>query len=453
MKKAKVVVIEDTALTLSIILKKLGGMGYDTLGFLSCEDFFPKFPSLGADIVLLDIELPGMSGLNALKKIKEKQQALPVIIITGHGTVERAVEAMKAGAYDFFTKPIDFTKLGVAVKNAVNQYILIREISEIKTKYERSRMGNIIGASPPMQTLYQIIKNVSMSKATVFITGESGTGKELVALAIHGEGPRKNKPFIPLNCAALPKDLMESELFGHEKGAFTGATARKIGCCELADGGTLLLDEICDMEYGLQAKLLRFLQQQKFLRVGGEKFIEVNVRIIAATNKDPLEEIKSGGLREDLYYRLNVVPIHVPPLRERREDIPLLAMSFLKSMSEKNNKKFSRFSPDAIKILVACRWPGNVRELENTIERVVVLNDGAEITEKMLPGKMARQEGTAEFSGVPAKKEIIPLSIMEKDMIRKAVDICNGDLKEAAGRLGIGQATIYRKIKKYGLGK
>ena len=449
--QGKVAVIEDTLLTRTVILDRLKELECEAEGFASFEEFLASPVMAMADLVLMDIELPGISGLEALQRIRARHEGLPVIIITGHGTVERAVEALKAGAFDFFTKPIDFTKLGVAIKNAMRQYRLVREISGMKTRYERSRMGGLVGGSAGMQTVYRIIENVAKSSATVLITGESGTGKELVALAIHQHSDRARGPFVPLNCAAIPKELLESELFGHERGAFTGATGRKTGCCERAHGGTLLLDEICDMEFGLQAKLLRFLQQRAFMRVGGERMVEVNTRVIAATNKAPIEEVGRGTLREDLYYRINVVPIHIPPLRERTEDIPAIVAHLLDAINRKSGKGFQRVSAGAMAKLASYPWPGNVREIENALERIVVLNDGTEITEAMLPEGIAEaSRGKAEFGDLFVKDEIMPLAVVERDAVMRAVEHCGGDPTAAARRLGIGQATIYRKLKQYG---
>jgi two-component system repressor protein LuxO len=318
---------------------------------------------------------------------------------------------------------------------------------------------DMIGASEEMQTIYHIIRNVSQSDASVFITGESGTGKELVARAIHSRSRRRDSSFEPVNCAAIPRELLESEMFGHEKGSFTGAYTKRIGSCERGDGGTLFLDEVCEMPPELQVKMLRFLQDRSFRRVGGSEVMKVDLRVIAATNRDPVEETAAGRLREDLYYRLMVVPIDVPPLRERREDIPLLAMHFLENFARKNGKAFAEFSPEALRALVAYPWHGNVRELENVIENVVVLHNDTAVALSHLPERIRDYqppEGTGEIEvSVERVREddekVLPMSEVERLAIEHALRVTKGNVPAAAKKLQIGQATIYRKIKSYNI--
>ncbi|MDZ7347050.1 MAG: sigma-54 dependent transcriptional regulator, partial [candidate division KSB1 bacterium] len=338
------------------------------------------------DLVLLDIQMPGIDGIETLKRIKEEEPRLPVIMMTAHGTIERAVNSMKLGAYDFLTKPFARERLLVTVQNALLNSSLQKEVSELRSEL-KNKYGfhNIIGQSGIMQDVFRAVEKVVNSNVTVLIQGESGTGKELIARAIHFHSKtRANKPFVAVNCSALPESLLESELFGHEKGSFTGASGRRIGKFEQADGGTIFLDEIGLMTPATQSKILRILQEREFERVGGNELIKVNVRVISATNKDLEEEMKAGNFREDLYYRISVFPIKLPPLRERKEDIPLLAAHFLKKFNEQEGKHIEGISPDALELLMAYNWPGNVRELENAMERAVVLANGDEITAKDL---------------------------------------------------------------------
>jgi DNA-binding NtrC family response regulator len=346
------------------------------------------------------------------------------------------------------------------------------QVKQLADVYERGgKLGELVGVSPAMHEIYGRIKSICNTDATVLIYGESGTGKELVAHATHVLSLRSDGEFVPVNCAAIPKDLLESELFGHEKGAFTGADRLHIGSCERADGGTLFLDEICEMAHGLQSKLLRFLQNHTFTRVGGTDTMEVDSRVIAATNRDPLGEVERGALREDLYYRLNVVPIHIPPLRERPEDIPVLAQHFLVMMGEKYNKYFWDFSPDSVRLLLCYEWPGNVRELRNTIERIVVLANTDRVTPDLFPERVRKAAQTAEVPELDVDEameciqkalqtpqappeetdEVLPFVEVERRAILGAIDKCGGDISKAARKLGLSRATLYRKLDKYGV--
>ena len=403
------------------------------------------------DIILLDIQMPGIDGIETLKRIKQEDSRIPVIIMTAHGTIERAVRSMKLGAYDFITKPFARDRLLVTVNNALMTSSLRREVdelrSELKSKYT---FDNIVGQSGMMQEVFRSVEKVINSNVTVLIQGESGTGKELIAKAIHYHSKlRNNKPFVAVNCSALPESLLESELFGHEKGAFTGASGRRIGKFELANLGTIFLDEIGLMTPATQSKVLRILQEREFERVGGNDLVKVDVRFISATNKDLEEEMKKGDFREDLYYRISVFPIKLPALRERKEDIPLLAAHFLNKYSSQEGKELDGVSPDALDLLMAYNWPGNVRELENAIERAVVLASSSEITAKDLPAAVRSlgEKRIYESDNTLASW----IEKLEEDALRQALLECEGNISQTAKKLGIGRATIYRKAKKYGL--
>ncbi len=400
------------------------------------------------DLVVTDLKMPKVSGMELLQFIKRRWQNIPVIIITAHGDISEAVAAMQYGALEFITKPLDLDHLLKLTKNALE----IRELS-IKNQELREevlaqqRISSIIGKSPAMRKIFDLVRKVAPTKASVLITGESGVGKELIADAIHNLSPRRDKPLIKVHCAALAESLLESELFGHEKGAFTGAQTRKRGRFEMADTGSLFLDEIGEINQNVQIKILRVLQERKFERVGGESTLEVDVRFIAATNKDLKLEIEEGRFREDLYYRLNVVNIHIPPLRERREDIPLLAATFLHEFSQENAKEIEGFETRAKQALFAYDWPGNVRELRNCIESAVVMASGRFIVmEDLPPGPRSTQE----------KKEIhIPalssLQEAEKILIAETLAMLGWNKTKTAEVLKIGRKTLYQKIDEYGI--
>jgi len=372
-------------------------------------------------------------------------------MMSAHGTIERAVRSMKLGAYDFITKPIERERLLITVKNALMTSSLKREVDELKSELKsKYTFKNIIGQSGVMQEAFKSVEKIVDSNVTVLIQGESGTGKELIARAIHYHSrTRSNKPFVAVNCTALPESLLESELFGHEKGSFTGAVGRRVGKFEQASSGTIFLDEVGLMSPATQAKVLRVLQEREFERVGGTELIKVDVRVISATNKDLEEAMKKGEFREDLYYRISVYPIKLPALRERKEDIPLLAAHFLKKYNEQENKQIEGISPEALELLMAYNWPGNVRELENAIERAVVLTTDNEIGAKELPaavrslGEKKLYESDNTLSSWIEK--------LEEEALRQALLENEGNISKTAKKLGIGRATIYRKAKKYGL--
>ncbi|WP_003544475.1 sigma-54-dependent transcriptional regulator [Desulfotomaculum nigrificans] len=447
----KILVIDDEEHMCWALEKGLRQEGYQVLtatrGKQGLELIRNEVPSL----VILDLKMPEMDGLEVLVRAKEMMPKLPVIMITAHGTIDTAIEAMKLGATDYITKPFDLDELKLVVKQALMVNQLEVEVnflrSELSQKYDR-----IVGNSQAIQDVCTLIEKVADSNATVLITGESGTGKEVTALTIHQLSSRRDKPFVPINCAALPESLLESELFGHEKGAFTGAVARKLGRFELANEGTLFLDEITEMPLSMQVKLLRVLQEKTFERVGGTESIQVDVRVIAATNRDPMECIKKGTFREDLYYRLNVLPIKLPPLRERVEDIPLLVMHFLKKF---NPSKEPAISPDAMGLLSTYQWPGNIRELQNVIERAVILSQGQEIKPYHLPkeiqktdtNKGSEEQNTSLVINFPDQG--ISLEELEKELILKALEKSNGNQTKASQLLGITRSALLYRAQKY----
>ncbi len=403
------------------------------------------------DLVIADLKMPEMSGEELLKRISSAYPTIPVIILTGHGTIESAVEAMRNGAFDFVTKPVNLDRLSLLAKRALSNRELVLQHRTLKEEVERlksrRKTGEIIGKSSQMQKIMQMIEQVAATRASVLITGESGVGKELVADAIHILSNRKENPYIKVHCAALAESLLESELFGHEKGAFTGAVSMKRGRFELAHTGTIFLDEIGEINQQVQIKILRVLQDKKFERVGGEKTQEVDVRVVSATNRDLKSEIEEGRFREDLFYRLNVVNIHVPPLRERKEDIPLLISAFLQEFSEENQKNIEGVDPRARLALYNYHWPGNIRELRNCIESSVVMTKGNIITYDDLPPTVT-SGSDADYVKIEVGST---LEDAEREMIRATLHRENGNKSRTADVLGIGRKTLHRKIQEYKL--
>jgi two-component system, repressor protein LuxO len=427
------------------------------------------------DVILLDLGLPDMNGMEILKHIQQERINSAVIVITAQNSIDVVVESMRCGALDFLEKPFQANRLIITLRNALRQQNLNQLVDFYKKSNQRYKYHKITGGSKPMQAVYNTIESVAQSKAPVFITGESGTGKELCAEAIHEESQRKDEAFIAINCAAIPKDLMESEIFGHVKGAFTGADKARAGAATLANGGTLFLDEIGDMDMGLQRKLLRFIQTETFQKVGTSHSEQVDIRFICATHRDPLAEIQAGRFREDLYYRLNVISIKLPALRERENDVLLIARQFLTSYAKEENKSFVNFSQETETILKAYQWPGNVRQLLNVIRHIVVLNEGEVVTPNMLPSPLTDLQ-TRNLSPKVSKEdffkpnllderkprdlsvskrlinsplEIRPLWESEKALIEEAIEICGGDIPKAALFLEINASTIYRKRRKW----
>lgn len=409
------------------------------------------------DLVLLDIMLPDINGNEILKQIKTNYKNLPVIMLSAQGSVEVALESIRLGAFDYFPKPIDKNRLEQAIRNAIKSHDLERELNKLKEDLRKEySFDNIVTADPKMQSVFKMMSKVLDNEITVLINGESGTGKELIARAIHFNGKRKEYPFVVVNCASIPRELLESELFGHEKGAFTGAHQRKIGKFELANGGTIFLDEIGEMEMSLQAKILRVIQQKEFERVGGNEVIKTDVRIISATNRDLKEAVENKEFREDLYYRLASFPIVIPPLRERRGDIVILIEHFINHFKEKLNKDVKGVNKAALKLLYDYDWPGNVRELENTIERCLILSEGDHIDQSALPhtissgeesGSIARMDGPMFSDDAP----IIPFEKLKEEAIKHAIKVTGGNIVEAARKLQVGRATLYRLMDKYNI--
>jgi two-component system repressor protein LuxO len=425
---------------------------------LHIEDYTELLSFLQEEVPdLLIIEYnPGNNDFISYLSLIQRNSSAPIIITAKCPQCNIMVQAIKNGADNFLPEPLLSETLMEAVFEALRLRVLWKEVHFLQES-KRSFLGNIIGAAPSMQILYRTIENVCKTDATVFIVGASGTGKELVARAIHENSPRGQQPFIAINCGAIPANLLESELFGHERGAFTGAVGRRIGKFEQAKDTTLFLDELCEMPIELQVKLLRVIQEKTLTRVGGKEEIRVNPRIICATNKEPLEQVKAGLFREDLYYRLNVVPIKIPPLTERRQDIPLLCANFLHVFTEKYGKYFYEFSPDALRKLCSYSWPGNVRELENILERVVVLHDGSSVLEQFLPEEVINAplipvnltQSSANRSSSGTGETAKPLWQMEMEMIKQALTETSGNVIKASAILEIGQASLYRKLKKY----
>ncbi|ERJ92052.1 sigma-54 dependent transcriptional regulator [Treponema lecithinolyticum] len=398
------------------------------------------------DLVITDLRMPEVSGEQVLAKVAAENPGVPVIVLTGHGSIDSAVEAMRNGAYDFLTKPLNLDQLILIVKRALeSRELAIKHRELLEQLNSRKSFESIIGKSAEMQKIFATVRKAADSKASVLITGESGVGKELIANALHNLSPRRDKPLIKVHCAALSENLLESELFGHEKGAFTGAVARKRGRFELAAGGTIFLDEIGEIDQNVQIKILRVLQDKRFERVGGEETIEVDVRVIAATNRDLEKEIADGRFREDLYYRLNVVHIHVPPLRERRDDIPLLIASFLQEFAKENGKNIEGIDARARSALYKFDWPGNIRQLRNCLESAVVMCSSSVITLEDLPPSIAGSGEDALIS-IPAG---IPMEEAEKILIQQNLAINKGNKSKTADILGIGRKTLHRKLDEY----
>ncbi|HOD70668.1 MAG TPA: sigma-54 dependent transcriptional regulator [Deltaproteobacteria bacterium] len=443
----EILVVDDDNGHRTMLKTLLSGWGYRVYEADDGSKAIEWVRSRPFDLILMDIRMVKVSGLEALSVIKGMNPAIPVIIITAYSSVESAIEAMKKGAYEYLMKPLDFEEMHMKMEQAMEHCRLKEEnriLKEIIGEHFDTR--NIIGKSPSMIRLLETTSKAAASDATVLITGESGTGKEMIAGAIHFNSTRENHPFIKLNCAAISEGLLESELFGHEKGAFTGAVRRREGRFSQAHRGSLFLDEISEMSMAMQAKLLRVIQEKEFTRVGGEEVLTVDVRIITATNRDLLAEVQQGNFREDLYYRLNVINLKVPPLRERREDIPLLAEHFLKMFSAKNDKAIKGFTPQAMDRLIRYRWPGNVREMMNAVESAVVLSDSEYISESdlsLLHAELPSQEAAAPVSAD------LPLEEVEKTTILKTLEISGGNKSEAARKLGITRATLHKKLKKY----
>ena len=454
MSHEEILVVDDEKNIRSSLEGILKDEGYRVRGIATGEELLKQVAQAVPDLVILDVWLPGMDGLQTLEDVKRLHPELPVIMISGHSTVEAAVKATKLGAYDFIEKPLSLEKTVLSVRNALDRQRLELENRALRQTLEQRY--EIVGESPAIQALRAQIQSAAPSHGRVLIRGESGTGKELIARAIHRQSLRRDKPFVEVNCAAIPDELIESELFGHEKGAFTGATTKRRGKFELADGGTIFLDEVGDMSLKTQAKVLRVLQEQTFERVGGTETLTVDVRVIAASNKNLEEEIQKGTFREDLFYRLNVIPFEVPPLRERREDIPILANHFLRLFSEEYGRRGKSLSPEAMQLLLQHPWPGNVRELRNVIERMVIMVPQDTIRHfDVAPSLRARPgavpEAPTEAEGVWDGTLREARERFERQYILRRLGEANWNITRTAERLGIERSNLHRKLKAYGI--
>jgi DNA-binding NtrC family response regulator len=452
---ARILIAEDDRNALSGLIEILQQEGYDAVGVKSGPNALRLLEKERFDILLTDLRMPEMDGMQLYGHSLSLAPEMKTIVMTAYSSVKEAVDAMKRGVYEYLTKPIDLDDLFVHLKKAISEQNLERENEELKNRLQVSyRFENIIGTSKPMQKVFRTIEKVARSDATVLIRGESGTGKELVARAIHYNSPRAEKPLVEISCASFPETLLESELFGYEKGAFTGAGSRKVGRFELAQNGTIFLDEIGEISAGVQTKLLRTLQERTLTRLGGTENLKVNVRVITATNRDLEQAISEGAFREDLYYRLNVIPIFLPPLRDRKDDIPLLLDHFIHKFCKTNRKEMMAISNDAMAMCMDYGWPGNVRELENAIENAIVLGEGDVIEPEYLPIslKLDRNEpGDADLflnAGETFKEKI---EKAEKIVLEDAIKNCSGNKSEAAKKLDISLRTMRYKIRKYGL--
>ncbi len=473
MAAASILIVDDEFNLRKVLAATLRREGYDVIQASDGEQAIELFDRGGIDIVVSDLVMPKVGGFEVLQHVLDKAPEVPVILITAHGTVDSAVQAIKTGAFDYVTKPFEQSELRQVIAKAARTRDLTR--GNISTHVGGERItAKIIGESAPIQDIFRIVEKVADTPSTVLITGESGTGKELVAQALHSGSARESQPLIKINCAAIPKDLMESELFGYERGAFTGAVTAKPGRFELADGGTLFLDEIGEIPIEMQVKLLRALQESEFERVGGVKTIKVDVRLIAATNRDLQKDIQAGRFREDLFYRLNVVPIALPPLRERRTDIPLLIEFFLEKYNRKLNKAIERVEPEAMSVLKHYAWPGNIRELENMVERTLLFADGPTIQLDDLPELLREQAApvmTPPASLAPPGAASLPIPVpipadadasmrdivkgaaaaLERDLITRALDETGGNVTQAAKKLKISRKSLQNKMKEFGL--
>jgi two-component system repressor protein LuxO len=472
--KFRILIVEDVPALAESYAAYLRNLNVDTEIAGDGAAAYAAMAAEPPDVVVLDVNLPDVNGIEILQRIRASGARTDVIVVTGEGSVNLAVQAMRHGAFDFLVKPFSIDRLRSAVRSALER----REAGEQKPVAEPAagdRFVGFIGKSPVMDSVYRILRSAAPSNATVFVTGESGTGKELCAEALHKLSKRRDRPFVVINCAAIPRDLLESEIFGHVKGAFTGATADRKGAALQADGGTLFLDEICEMDLSLQAKMLRFLQDRQVRRLGEDTPRPTDVRIVCATNRDPQAEVAAGRFREDLFYRLHVVPVELPPLRERGEDILLIASHFLTRYAAEDGKALRAFSSDAKAALLACAWPGNVRQLQNVIRSAVVLNDGEVVTAQMLPVEQgapapasqlvvtptpseslfAREAAarTTHFSqpqqgvSAPETREIKPLEVVIRETIENAIERCGGSVPRAAAALTVSPSTLYRRLQ------
>jgi two-component system NtrC family response regulator len=449
MTKETVLLVDDKPNNLEVLAALLAPEGYEVRVARSGEAALAEVRAVLPDVIITDLKMPKMDGLEFFRAVRAIDD-IPTIFITAFGTVESAVSAMKSGAYDYLTKPLDHEKLKLLVRRALDQRRITRENRDLKAALRtRQAFSQIVGTSAKMQQLLALVRTIAPSGSSVLLHGDSGTGKELVARAIHETSPRRDHRLAVVSCSALSESLLESELFGHEKGAFTGASARKRGWFEVADGGTLFLDEVGEMSPHLQAKLLRVLQEKAFERVGGTDPIHVDFRLVSATNRDLKADVAAGRFREDLYYRLSVISLKIPALRERREDIPLLVSHFVKACSQREGKRIGSVSPEAMERLVQYPWPGNVRELEHAVERAVVVASGDQLTPDMFPEEI--QDWSLDGRSRDRAPEEFTLEEMERFLIEKTLARTGGNISQAARLLHIHRRSIYNRLKKYGL--
>ena len=454
MTQEKVLIVEDEENERTGLAELVQAWGYKTETARDGLEALEKVVGWSPGIVITDFKMPRMNGMELLERLADEPRSIAVILLTAQGSIDTAVDAMKSGAYDFLSKPVDPARLRNILANATRQRGTELELEVTRKRLRDSGMlGSLVGSSKKMQEIFALIEMVAPSSASVLITGESGTGKELVARTIHELSPRKGKPFVAINCSAIPETLIESEIFGHEKGAFTGALERRSGCFELAEEGTLLLDEIGEMPINTQAKLLRVLEDRKLRRLGSKAETEIDVRVLAATNKVPEQAVQAGLLRNDLYYRLNVFNIHMPPLREHKEDIPLLAESLLASMNDKHGRKVSMLSDAVHKQFMDYSWPGNVREMRNTLERAVIVCTGNTIEPKHLPPNfgagLGRSEQVTDEEGIVRLGVGTTVGEAERRLIMKTLESTNNNKTRAAEILGISLKTLHNKLKEY----
>jgi DNA-binding NtrC family response regulator len=444
--RGRILIVDDESNARGALNEILREEGYATETAADGFKALGKLDEFTPDVILTDLKMPGLDGIAFMEKARSAAPGAVFVVMTAFGTISSAVEAMKKGAENYLLKPLDPEALGAIVERAMEKARLMQEAQRLRDRLrERNAFSHIVSSDPKMQAVLELVAQVGPSKASILITGESGTGKELIADAVHGASPRAKAPMVRLHCAALSEALLESELFGHERGAFTGAVARREGRFRQADGGTLFLDEIAEISPAIQVKLLRFLQERTFERVGGNETLKVDVRVIAATNRDLAAEIKKGAFREDLFYRLNVVTVELPALRERRADIPVLASFFLRRYAAENGKSIETFSHDALEALLQYRWPGNVRELENVVERAVVLCDGTRIEKKQLPPSVVPSDERDTPPAIPGST----IADLERYAILKTLEACGGSTSKAATVLGVSPRKIQYKLHEY----
>jgi len=445
--KYRLLIVDDETDSREALAELASRWGYDVQTAADGTEALRRAIEWHPDVILTDLVMPNMDGLWLLRALRAELPDCPVVLLTGRGTVQTAVQAIKEGAYDFIEKPLEISRLRVVLDRALEKKETMREVQLLRRRLAALAPGtDMIGSGPAMQRVFELVKKVAPANASVVLTGESGTGKEVVARAVHSLSPRKDKPFVALNCGAIPPTLIESELFGYERGAFTGADQRRLGNFELAHGGTLFLDEIGELPLEMQGKFLRVLEERRFRRLGGKSEVEVDVRVICATNRDLKEEIKKGRFREDLYFRLHVFTIHLPTLKERREDVPLLVQHFIEKFNGETGKHVQGLSPGAMDVLQNYAWPGNIRELRNTVERAMILTDGDTISEEHLPPDMRPTRPEAATLRVPLG---IQLREVEKEYILASLQRNGGNKARTAEVLGISEKTLYNKLNRY----